>query len=121
MQVYNREIKEIVINRLQRRELKDFARIHCNPVDGIRPVWCDGMVLALYAYADVEFIVKERTAGILYYEEVDYAECPKYLPRLSDGKTEYETPILDMTGDDLIGELVSCIRDGEFKTDRRKA
>lgn len=105
-------IKDITVQRLQKRTLEDFAHIHCSGAEPMRPVWCDGLVLALYRFnGESDLVIQKDIEGHVMYEEISYAECPKYTPRLRDkDKKELETPVMNYDGDDLIRALVTWIK-----------
>lgn len=110
MQVREDPIKEIVIHRLQKRTLDEFAHIHCSGHDQVIPIWCGGYVIALYSFMDNDQTVALSLNGHRHYDEISYAECPKYVKRLSlDGK-ELETPIFNFGNDDLAKALVDYIK-----------
>lgn len=109
-------MKQIRIQRLQKRTLEQFVHVHCNDWDGVKPMWCDGMVVALYSFPDIEAVIRDKLGGIINYEEVSYADCPQYKQILARDDIKYEVRVTNMDHDDFFKFLVSVIRKFEKDT-----
>lgn len=105
--ILNNDLKIIVHRLEERRNIQIFSEI-VTIDESVRPIWCRGILMVLYAFRDSDDIIRERLNGVIHYEEVDIVSCPKYIQTIKNWLGQ-EVPVLDLTGDSVVEDIVAYI------------
>lgn len=107
---------EIVIHRLQQRTLNEFIHTHCVDWDGVKPMWCQGLVIVSYALERSEMLAESEFNGCVHFQEVCFAEMPEYKDKLKRSDMSYESPVINAQNDDMVNAIASYIKTTRLNT-----
>lgn len=97
--------KEIFISDLVKFSINEITKERSIREEAL--LWCDGYLIAYFAYDSSEFTIKNRAKGILYIEAIFYAECKE---KISQTKWNgYTIEVVDFSTHPLFKEIVKAI------------